>query len=43
MSPKSSKKKARNWTNEEVNLFVEIVTDEEFNFELKMSPGTELF
>ena len=38
MSCKSSKKKLdigywiRNWINKEVNLFVEILTDEEFNF-----------
>ena len=32
MASKDCKKKSRNWTNEETSLFVEILTDEEYNF-----------
>ena len=50
MASKQKAEKSRNWTNEEINLFVKILVDEEYGFavclerkSLKRSANEEIF
>ena len=50
MASRQKAEKSRNWTNEEINLFVEILDDEEYGFAvclgrkaLKISTNEEVF